>query len=178
MGQALEEILLAEMRVVEIAETAMAEDDLILGPFDRFVEQGKVAQHTRFAKQRFQLPVAVGSALDAGQHRAHALCCKVTDQPGQHLGRCAGNQRDAAQVQHEEQGRFLREDAAGDVIDIGEGERARQFENADRRVMSIEQLLIVRLAAAPPQSADIVVGDDAGAHIVGAVEHMQIEMRR
>ena len=67
---------------------------------------------------------------------------------------------------------------ARDVVHIGEGQRAGQFEDPDGGGAVVEQPLLVRLAAAALQPADVIFGDDAGAHVVGAVQHMQIEMRR
>ena len=68
---------------------------------------------------------------------------------------------------------------ARDVVDSREVQRADQFDDADVAVVLVEHLLFMRLTAAARRDAEhVVIGDDAGAHIGAAVEHVQIEPRR
>ena len=124
------------------------------------------------------LPVG-GRALDAGQdHRdveGREFAKFLRDQPG--AG--ARHRGDAAQVEDDELRARLAGELAGNVVDIGERQRADQLDDADVVMMRGEDSLLVRPAAAPRRAlADGVVGDDAVARIVAAVEHMQVVMRR
>ena len=65
------------------------------------------------------------------------------------------------------------------IVDGGKSQRADQFDDAHFVVALFEDLLVARLAApSRGDAADVVIGDDRGAHVAGAVEHMQTEMGR
>ena len=98
---------------------------------------------------------------------------------GDQAGAGAGHRGDAAQVEDDELRARLCCEPARDVVDIGEGQRADQLDDAHLLVMRGEDLLLLRAAdAARRVLADIVVGDDAVARVVAAVEHVQVVMRR
>ena len=64
------------------------------------------------------------------------------------------------------------------MVDGGKVERADQFDHPDIAVALVQDLLLVRLAAAARRNTeDVVVGDDAGADVGAAVEHVQVEAR-
>src|SRR5205823_4703984 len=66
-----------------------------------------------------------------------------------------------------------------DVVNGGEIERTDQLDHADVAVALVEDLLLVRLAAAARGDAkNVVIGDDAGAEIGASLEHMEVEARR
>ncbi len=76
-------------------------------------------------------------------------------------------------------GRGSASEPARDVVDIGERQRADQFDHAHLLVVRGQDLLLLR-SAHPPRRvlADVVIGDDAVAGVVAAVEHVQVVMRR
>ncbi len=98
---------------------------------------------------------------------------------GEQAGAGAGHGRDAAQVEDDELRPRLGRDLPRDVIDIGERQRADQLDDANVLVMRGEDVLFVCAPHAPRRAvADVVIGDDAVARVVAAVEHMQVVMRR
>src|SRR6476646_7109807 len=65
------------------------------------------------------------------------------------------------------------------IVDRREVQCANQFDHSDIVVPLVQYLLLVGLAATARRDAEyVVVGDDAGADIGAAVEHMQVEARR
>ena len=149
-------------RLVEVDRAAVAVDDLVLGPFDRGVEQMEVAQ-VRDALGPFahDLPVR-GRTLDAGQDHRDVEVREFAEILGEQAGAGARHRRDAAQVENDELRARLGRKLARDVIDIGKRQRADQFDDADVLMMRGEDFLLMRPPAAPRRAlADVVVGDDA-----------------
>src|ERR1700730_12687797 len=65
------------------------------------------------------------------------------------------------------------------VIDTGKRQRADQLDDADLLTMRGENLPFMRAPAAPRRIlSDVIVGDDAVAGVVAAVEHMEVVMPR
>ncbi len=164
---------------MEVDRAAMAVDHLVFGPFDRGVEQIEVAQiGEAFCLFFDQFPIC-GSTPDAGQDHRDMERCQFLEFLGQQADAGARHRRDAAQVEDDELRARLGRELPGDVIDVGEGQRAHQLDDAYGLMVGGENVPLMRAAAAPRRAlADIVVGDDAVARIVAAVEHVQIVMSR
>ena len=69
-------------------------------------------------------------------------------------------------------------DPARDKVGIREGNRSGQFDDAHRIHVRVDQFLFVRLAAAWRTARKIIIGNDAGPDIAGAIEHVQFELCR
>ena len=97
---------------------------------------------------------------------------------GEQAGAGTGHGSDAAQVENNELRPRLGRELTRNVIDIGERQRAHQFDHANVLTMGREDALFLRAPHAPRRAvADVVIGDDAVAGVVAAVEHMQVVMR-
>ena len=68
---------------------------------------------------------------------------------GQQAGAGAGHRRDPAQVEDDELRTRLARELARNIIDIGKGQRAHQFDDADVLMMGGEDFLFMRPPAAP-----------------------------
>ena len=166
-------------RLEEIDRAAVTIDHLVFRPFDGGIEQIVVADVAEaFRPFPDHLPFR-RRPPDAGQDHGDVVGGEFAEFLGEQAGAGAGHGRDAAQVENDELRPRLGRDLTRDVIDIGKRQRAHQFDHADVLVMRGEDVLFVRAPHAPRRAvADIVIGDDAVARVVAAVEHMQVVMRR
>jgi hypothetical protein len=163
-----------------VRKAAVAIDDLILGPFDRFIEQREAPQPLRLGGSIANGGPYSRRRLEAGQDRGDAGVAEDGEVLAQQLRACLREIRHAAEIEDQQRCvRRLAGEAPCHVVDGCEIERPDKLDDANVAVVLVEDLLLVRLAAAAGgYPVEIVIRDDAGANIGVAVEHMQIETRR
>ena len=166
-------------RLEEVDRAAITIDHLIFRPFDRGIEQVVVADVAEaFRPFPDHLPFRRRSP-DAGQDHGDVVGREFAEFLGEQAGAGTGHGRDATQVENNELRPRLGRDLTRDVVDVGERQRADQLDHADILVVRGQDVLFLRAPHAPRRAvADVVIGDDAVARIVAAVEHMQAVMRR
>ncbi len=163
-----------------VGESTVPVDHLILGPLDGFIQQRELPDLLLFVdvgEKRFQ---DIRAGLKACQdHRDtdvfenRNIFCEQTWARSGHI-------RHPPEIQNEQGSvRFGLGKPARDIIDGGKVECPDEFDDANIGPPLLQDLLLMGLAAAAGGNAgNVVVGNDAGADVGAAIEHMQIEARR